>query len=139
MANSKTYITRDGGDANLDNVTVSGILDFAGALAGIIQLETQELTASGAINPNVSLVALNHASTVIAATRVAPKTGYAMIIINTSASGTAAHTVTLPDGVTWDGTNRVATLNAPDEALICIASSPTRYQVLVNAGGVTFS
>ena len=139
MANPKTYITRDGGDARLDNVTVSGVLEFVGALAGKVQLSAQELTVTGAIDPNVSLVTLNHISTVIAATRVAPQAGDVLVIINTSASGTAAHTVTLPTGVTWDGTNRVATLNAPDEALICIATSATRYRVLVNLGSVAFS
>ena len=114
---------------------------IGGLLSGLgrINFDPQELTVSGAIDPNVTLVELNHASTIIAATRVAPVKGDVLVITNTSASGTTAHTVTLPSGVTWDGTNRVATLDAPNEALICYASSPTRYRVLVNVGSVAFS
>lgn len=100
----------------------------------------QELTATGAIRPSRrGIVALNHASTVIAATLAAPQTGDEYIIIDTSASGTAAHTITLPSGVTWDGTNDVATLDAPNEMLHVIATSPTRFRVLVNVGSVAFS
>lgn len=100
---------------------------------------TQELTATGAITINSGLVLLNHATVVIAATLDAPVAGDELFIIDSSASGTAAHTVTLPGGVTWDGTNDVATLNAPGEALHVIALSATRFFVLENIGSVAFS
>lgn len=100
----------------------------------------QELTATGAIRPSrKGVIALNHASTIIAATLAAPVPGDEYYIIDTSASGSAAHTVTLPSGVTWNGTNRVATLDAPNEALHVVATSPTRFFVLENIGSVAFS
>lgn len=107
-------------------------------LAGL-NLATQELTATGAVNAATRVVFLNHATVVIAATLAAPKAGDVLVVFNSSASGTAAHTVTLPTGVTWNGTNLIATLNAPGEALVCIAVSATRYAVLVNTGAVAFS
>ena len=100
---------------------------------------SQELTSSAPIRINSGLVKLNHASTIIAATLDAPQTGDELYIINTSASGTAAHTVTLPSGVTSDGTNNTATLNAPGEALHVIATSPTRWFILENIGAVGLS
>ena len=127
---------------NLPNGIGIGGLEITAALMsglGRVNLAEQILTATGAISPDVSLVKLQHNSTVIAATRVAPESGDVLVVINTSASGTAAHTVTLPSGVTWNGTHRIATLNAPGEALVCMAISATRYQVLVNVGEVAFS
>jgi len=97
----------------------------------------QTLTASGVITANV--VGLNHATVIIAATLAAPTAGQREIIINTSASGTAAHTVTLPAGVTFDGTNNTATLNAPGEALDLMAISATRWFIIQNIGAVALS
>lgn len=99
----------------------------------------QELTASGAITINSGVVFLNHATVVIAATLDAPTAGDDLWIIDSSASGTAAHTVTLPSGVTWDGTNNTATLNAADESIHVIASSATRWRIVTNNGSVAFS
>jgi len=47
--------------------------------------------------------------------------------------------VTCPAGVTFDGTNNRATLNAPGEALHLIAISPTRWFILENIGSVGLS
>ena len=99
----------------------------------------QELTASGAITRNNGLVLLNHATVIIAATLDAPAVGDELFIIDNAASGTAAHTVTVPAGVTWDGTNTIATLNAPDEALHVVAISATRWFILENIGSVALS
>lgn len=101
--------------------------------------QVQTLVATGAITIKSGLVILSHTGTVIAATLAAPTPGDELIIVNNSASGTAAHTVTLPAGVTWDGTNGVATLDAPGEALHVIAVSATRWFVLENIGTVAFS
>ena len=116
----------------------AGVAAVAAALSGL-KLNPVALTATATVPAGTSLLFLNHASVIIAATAAAPAPGDILIVMNTSASGTAAHTVTLPTGVTWNGTNRVATLNAPDEALICVAQSATRYLVLVNLGSVAFS
>ena len=103
-----------------------------------IELPVVELTATGAAG-KVAALMLNHASTIIAATIDAPSTGHLLFISNTSASGTAAHTVTTPAGTTFDGTNNTATLNAPGEALVVIGVSSTAYRVLLNVGSVGLS
>lgn len=96
-----------------------------------------ELTATAAIPATVRHVELNHASVVIAATyTVVPNT--IMIIKDTSATGTAAHTVTLTGG-TFNGTNTVATLNARDEFLMVHFDSAGRGQVIANVGSVALS
>lgn len=101
----------------------------------------QTLTASGAITVGRNgTVQLNHASVVIAATLAAPTAGDTILIVNNSASGTAAHTVTLPAGVTFNAAgNNTATLNAPDEALLLRALSSTRWYIVVNNGSVGLS
>lgn len=96
-----------------------------------------ELTASAAIPAGTDVVELNHASVVIAATyTVVPNT--TLIIKDTSATGTAAHTVTLTGG-TFNGTNTVATLNARDEFLMVHFDSAGRGQVIANVGSVALS
>lgn len=99
----------------------------------------QTLTSSGAITIDSGLVMLSHATVAIAATIDAPAVGDELIIVNTSASGTEAHTVTFT-GVTIDATgNDVATLDAPGEALHLIAISATRWLILENIGSVGLS
>jgi len=119
-------------------VTADGVLLKDGASHGTRAPQT--LTASGAITVGKhGLVQLNHATVVIAATLAAPAAGYDLVIADNSASGTAAHTVTLPAGVTWDGVNNTATLNAPGEALHVVALSATRWLILQNIGSVALS
>jgi len=110
-----------------------------GLFGGQHQHSAQELTASGAILLTSGLVLLNHATVAVAATLAAPNVGDELYIVDNSASGTAAHTVTCPAGVTFDGTNNRATLNAPGEALHLIAISPTRWFILENIGSVGLS
>ena len=101
------------------------------------KLISQELTATGAVNSGTQLLELNHATVVIAATHtVIPNT--TLIIKDTSATGTAAHTVTLTGG-TFNGTNTIATLNARDEMLMVAFDSAGRGQVIVNVGTVGLS
>lgn len=96
-----------------------------------------ELTASGAIPATVRVVELNHATVAIEATyTVVPNTLF--LIKDTSASGTAAHTVTLTDG-TYNGTNTVATLNARDELLLVWFDSAGRGSVILNLNTVGLS
>lgn len=118
-------------------VTIDGALIKDGRTdAGRV---VQALTASGAITINSGLVTLAHNTVVIAATLDAPVAGDELYIVDASASGTAAHTVTLGAGVTFDGTNNTATLDAPGEALHLIALSATRWFILENIGDVTLS
>ncbi len=124
-----------------------GSLYIGGALMGATPAELDkaadvssyvlELTATAAIPSTVRHVELNHASVVIAATyTVVPNT--IMIIKDTSATGTAAHTVTLTGG-TFNGTATVATLNARDEFLMVHFDSAGRGQVIANVGSVALS
>lgn len=119
------------------DLQVDGTVTLAEALQA--RRAVQALTATGAITIDNGVVTLSHATVVIAATLDAPTAGDELFIINTSASGTAAHTVTLPEGVTWNGTHRVATLNAPNEGLHVVAVSATRFYIVQNNGSVAFS
>lgn len=105
----------------------------------VTSLLSQELTASGAVTPGVSSIELNHATVAIAAT-VADSTAHQglFVVKDTSASGTAAHTVTLTSG-TWDGTNTIATLNAPNEALVVWFDSAGNGTIVENVGVVALS
>lgn len=113
--------------------------DVTGNLVGQHRHEVEPLTASGAIAINSGIVTLSHATVAIAATLDAPAAGDELYIINMSASGTAAHTVKTPSGVTWNGTNNTATLDAPGEALHVVAVSATRWFILENIGAVGLS
>lgn len=98
---------------------------------------TLELTATAAVPATVRVLELNHASDVIAATyTVVPNTIF--IVKDTSATGTAAHTLTITGG-TFNGTNTVATLNARDEFLMVHFDSAGRGTVILNAGSVALS
>ena len=99
-----------------------------------------ELTASGAIPPGAGAVALNHATTAIAATIANAVDHQGLVIFkDTSASGTtAAHTVTLTSG-TFDGTTTVATFDAPNEALVVWFDASGNGTVIANVGGVVLA
>lgn len=131
---NQSVVLQPGAKAILRSLSVDRVeIDYIGN-------SVQELTASGAIRPTrKGLVLLNHASTIIAATLAAPVPGDELFIVDSSATGTAAHTVTTPAGVTWDGTNNTATLNLLGEALHVIALSPTRWLILENIGSVALS
>lgn len=103
-----------------------------------LALPTAEFTVSGTFVPKkgIAVLELNHATVIAAVTIAAPVVGSYLIIVNTSASGTAAHTVTLTAG-DFDGAGgNIATLNAPEEALIVYGLSATRYVIVENVGTV---
>jgi len=99
----------------------------------------QELTESGAVTTGVQSVELNHATVVVAAT-IADSTNHQglFVVKDTSASGTAAHTLTLTSG-TFDGTNDIATLNAANECLIVYFDSSGNGTIVENVGSVALS
>lgn len=109
--------------------------------AADVSARVQEVlaTAGGTIAAGIQSVELNHA-TVIAAATIADAANHQglFIVKDTSASGTAAHTLTLTSG-TFNGTNNVATLNAPDEALVVYFDSAGNGTVVENVGGVALS
>jgi hypothetical protein len=148
------------GDTNLTNAVLSGTLSVAGAttLTGAVTAPggvtgplagntvgqhrhtVQELTATGNVTITSGVLLLNHATTpVAAAMTIAPTAGDEMFIVDNSATGTAGHTVKTPTGVTFDGTNNTATLNALGEALHIVAISAARWLIIANVGTVGLS
>jgi hypothetical protein len=101
---------------------------------------THKMTVSGAVPPGVHAIELSHASTVIAATIARSLDhGPGMLFVkNTSATGTAAHTVTLAAG-TWNGTNKIITLDAPNEAILIWFDTAGNGTILENIGAVALS
>ena len=99
----------------------------------------RELTVSGAISPGVESIELNHA-TVAVVTTIADLSNHQglLVIKDTSATGTAAHTVTATTG-TFDGTNNVLTLNALNEAIAIYIDSAGNGTILENVGSVAIS
>jgi len=99
----------------------------------------QELTESGAVEAQVSCVQLNHATVAVDATiaNAADHRGFFAVVDN-SASGTAAHTLTLTRG-TFDGTNNKATLNAPAESLLVFFDALGNGTIVVNTGSVALA
>lgn len=99
----------------------------------------QELTVSGTVTPGINAIELSHATVVVAATIADLANHKGLLVIkNTSASGTAAHTVTATAG-TFDGTNDVVTLNAPKECIILWIDSAGNGTIVENVGGVALS
>jgi len=101
--------------------------------------QVQELTATATVDPGVKMLRLNHASTIIAATIADAKEHAGLFIVgDTSASGTAAHTLTLTVG-TFDGTNNKATLNAPAELLMVYFDEDGKGTIVLNSGSVALA
>lgn len=63
--------------------------------------------------------------------------GQELLIVNTSTNYSAE--VTLPSGVTWDGTNDKATFGTGGDALLVRAIASNRFFVIANIGSVSFS
>ena len=122
--------------------TLKGITVTATELnnAADVSARVQELTISGAVTTGVQSVELNHISTIIASTVAAVIGAHdgMFIVKNTSESGTAAHTCTLTGG-TWDGSNTIITLNAPNEAIMVYFDSAGDGTIIENVGAVALS
>ena len=97
-------------------------------------------TATAAVGETVRCIKLNHNSTIINITGPSgvALAGQIMHINDVSASGTAAHTVTLSAG-TFDGTNNKVTLNAPGESITVWFDSAGAGCVVLNTGSVALS
>ncbi len=107
--------------------------------AADVSARVQTLTASGAVTAGKQSLQLNHASVVIASTIADASLHQGIFHIkDISATGTAAHTVTITTG-TFDGTNKVATLNALNECLVVYFDSAGNGTILENVGAVALS
>jgi len=99
----------------------------------------QAFTATGAAEKASGLITITHSSVAAAITVPAPTgPGQRLTVLNTSATGTAAHTAVCPSGVTWNGSDDTATLAAPGRSFEAISISETQW-VVVNNNSVTFS
>ena len=104
-----------------------------------VSARVQALTVSGAVTAGVQSIELAHATVAVAATIASLVNHPGILVIkDTSASGTAAHKVTVTTG-TFEGTNKVATLNAPKECLVVYVDSAGNGTILVNVGEVGLS
>jgi hypothetical protein len=100
---------------------------------------TQELTATGAVTAGKQSVELNHISVAVAATIADSSLHQGLFIVkNTSASGTAGHSLTLTAG-TFDGTNNVVTFDAPNDALVVYFDSAGNGTIIENVGSAVLS
>lgn len=104
-----------------------------------VSARVEELTESGNVTAGVQSVELNHATVAVDAV-IADSLNHEGLLImkDTSASGTAAHTVTLTSG-TFDGTNNKVTFNAPNEALCVYIDSAGDGTILENVGSAVLS
>lgn len=131
-------VQNDDGSTGLENSETSDqvlVLDSGNFIRDFVQ----ELTVSGAVTAGIRAVELNHATVVVAATIASLSNHPGLFVVkNTSASGSAAHTLTLTAG-TFDGTNNVATLNAPGEALVIYVDSAGDGVIVENIGAVALS
>ncbi len=127
-------------DGSIENVTIVVSDVTSGVVTALEEPRlSQELTVSGAVTPGMKSAELNHATVIVAAT-IADAANHAglLVVKDTSASGTGAHTLTLTAG-TFNGTNNVATLNAPKECLTVWFDSAGAGTILENVGTVALS
>lgn len=101
---------------------------------------TYTATSPAAIPATVRVIELNHASVAIEKTiaSLVPYANSFLVIKDISATGTAAHKVTVTTG-TLNGTNKVATLDALGECLVLWIDSAGNGTVVVNVGTVALS
>jgi len=130
-----THVIADGGKLLIES---GGVFEFDGTQ--VTSTQVQELTVSGAILDGVQSVELNSTADEIVAATLADASAHQglFVVKNTSASGTKAHTVTITTG-TWDGTNKVITLNAPKECIAVFFDSAGNGTLLENVGEVALS
>lgn len=108
-------------------------------LAGYMRSkDVDNIVASGslAINAN-QFITLNLGTAIALTISNSPVAGW-VIEIYRIGSGGVTHTVQLPSGVTWDGTNRTANFNDDADYLRAVAMSATRFIVTSNTS-VTFT
>lgn len=96
------------------------------------------ITVTGSLSLNVKhFVTLSAASAIALTISSTPSAGDEIEIIRDGADA-VTHTVVLPVGVTWDGTNRTANFDAADDRIRAKAVSATRFRILEN-DNVTFT
>lgn len=131
VADSSGNLSHGGTAINATAAEINNAADVSGRV--------QELTASGAVTAGVQSVELSHAASGIAATIADSSNHQGLFVVkDTSATGTAAHTLTLTAG-TFDGSNNVATMNAANECLVVYFDSAGNGTIVENVGSVGLS
>ena len=120
-------------------MTAAQLAYFTAGVNEAVNAAAYTVTAPAAIPAGVSEILLNHATVPVVKTiaSLLDHPGF-LLIKDVSASGTAAHTVTVTTG-TLDGTNKVATLNAPGESLLVYVDSLGNGSIVANVGVVALS
>lgn len=119
----------------LDDTSAGATKSVTAAYLRTLAGEAITSTTSKALAPFQAFVFTDTTARALTLTGT-PAYGWLLII---AAQATAtSHTVVLPAGVTFNGTDNTATLNGADDVLIVMATSATRYFVLLNTS-VTFS
>lgn len=123
-------------DETASKLNVSGFLELAGNLS----LPFQQFTATGTPTDGVAtgVIAFAHNTEAIYLTIPKPKdSGQLLVLRDNSASGTAAHIITIGGAALLPGGYTEAEFNAPGEQLILMSKSPTEWVILLNSGSVT--
>ena len=126
------------GNAHMATLRVASVTSGVVVVVGL----SQQITTSGAVLPGVNSVELYSptVSGAIAATvasSIAHQDGI-FCAKDTTSGGTASLTLTLTAG-TFDGTNAVATFDAPHEAIAIKFDSVGDGTIIENVGSVSFS
>ena len=105
-----------------------------GQIGGVLR---KVVSVSGADNLSLSEGGVLNltGATAYDVTLMRPRVGAELTVVNT---GSAAITVTLPVGFTWNGTNRRASLPA-NAVLHAIALNDSRMIVIATVGTITYS
>ncbi|NCD26655.1 MAG: hypothetical protein EOL86_13835 [Deltaproteobacteria bacterium] len=136
MATLYDSLVADAVGAGSPTQSILSKIDHVHPLTDIGAAVEYTATSPAAIPADVNVIELNHATVAIEKTigSLSDHKGL-MVIKNTSASGTAAHKITVTTG-TWDGTNKVITLNAPKECLVVFIDSAGNGTIIINVGAV---
>lgn len=96
------------------------------------------ITSTTGRTPNAAHYYELNSGSAITLTLTAPTAGDVIEIYRVGTGG-VTHAVTLPIGVTWNGTNRTAEFADDGDYLRAIAISATRWRVLPPTTGITYS
>lgn len=130
---SNITLTNNSGQTWPAGASVTVELGQANGTVGV-----EQFTAAGTVTPGKTSVEISGTSIIAVTLADATEHLGLFVVKNTSASGTAAHTLTLTSG-TFDGTNDIATLNAPNECLVVWFDSAGNGTIVENVGAVALS
>lgn len=116
---------------------------MSGIVRGDVRLKAATYSSDTTVGNNINAVLLNNTAAGVDLTLPAPLDPIAhglrlLVVFNVDVGGTA-HTVATPSGVTFDGTNDLATFATDGQFLVLANVSATRWAVLLNGGTVVLS